>query len=104
MCRERYALECPFGLPKAQLPPTRSEPSNCVYGMPWSATFLAAVRPLIPAPMIAVVGSIDEDCPSSDGVAGEGPQRLELVGEDAGPDRGVSLHQLARALEVRRED
>ena len=32
MCRERYALLCPFGLPKAQFPPMRSDVSNVVYG------------------------------------------------------------------------
>lgn len=34
MCSDSYALEWPFGLSNAQLPPMRSELSKHSYGMP----------------------------------------------------------------------
>jgi hypothetical protein len=45
-------------LPKTQLPPTRSEASKQVNGMPRSYSALAAAMPEEPAPMTAAVGSV----------------------------------------------
>src|SRR5687768_27864 len=56
MWSDWYAEESPFGFPKYQLPPTSSLASKHVYGRPQSLSALPAVRPLIPAPMMQLVG------------------------------------------------
>src|ERR1700684_872771 len=57
MCNERYAEEVPFGFSKYQLPPTSSEASKHVWGIPRSASDLQAVSPLTPAPITHTEGS-----------------------------------------------
>ena len=57
MCSERYAEEVPFGFSKYQFPPTSSEASKQVWGIPRSASALHAVSPLTPAPITQTLGS-----------------------------------------------
>src|SRR3954468_9186459 len=56
MCSWRYAADIPLRLPNTQLPPTRSDASKTVNGMPHSCSALAAAMPDEPAPMTAAVG------------------------------------------------
>src|SRR5688572_29410832 len=59
MWSDRYAEECPFSLPKAQLPPTRPDFSKQSKGMPRLFKALTTARPLDPAPMTHAIGWLD---------------------------------------------
>src|SRR5258708_2230434 len=91
MCNSRYAADIPFLLPNTQLPPTRSEASKHVNGIPRSWRAWAAAMPDEPAPMMAAVGRLDM-----------GGRDLACRGRrDAGPgDRSAKVTGASSLLEA----